>query len=53
MGKKEERPPKDGVCCGCGYSAPEETPCPKREYGTHCVHWWDGPTPDEVEEVQT
>lgn len=23
----------------------EETPCPKREDGTHCVHWWDGDAP--------
>lgn len=23
----------------------EETPCPKRKDGTHCVHWWDGDQP--------
>lgn len=23
-------------------SLDEETPCPKREDGVHCVHWWDG-----------
>ncbi len=34
---------KDGVCCACGYDGEEETPCPKREDGTHCEHWWDGP----------
>ena len=23
----------------------EETPCPAREDGTHCVHWWEGDHP--------
>jgi len=31
-----------GVCCNCGYHGQEETPCPEREDGTHCEHWWDG-----------
>lgn len=35
--------PLNGTCCSCGYDGPEETPCLKREDGTHCVHWWDGP----------
>lgn len=34
-------------CPGEPLDAPgsEETPCPKREDGTHCVHWWDGDHP--------
>jgi len=32
----------DGVCCACGYHGQEETPCPAREDGIHCEHWWDG-----------
>jgi hypothetical protein len=31
-----------GVCCSCGYSGEDESPCPKREDGTHCNCWWDG-----------
>lgn len=34
---------RNGVCCACGYTDPDETPCPARDDGTHCVHWWDGP----------
>lgn len=34
--------PRDGVCCGCGYTGHEETNCPGRDDGIHCVHWWDG-----------
>jgi hypothetical protein len=43
------REPIDGVCCGCGYCGEEETPCPKRDDGVHCWHWYDGP--DDEEEV--
>lgn len=32
-----------GTCCDCGYSGDDETPCEKREDGTHCEHWWEGP----------
>ena len=35
--------PTRGACCACGYGASDETPCPAREDGTHCNHWWDGP----------
>ena len=35
-------PATPGVCCDCGYEGREETPCTKREDGTHCEHWWDG-----------
>jgi len=35
--------PVMGRCCGCGYTGLEETPCPERKDGVHCVHWWDGP----------
>ncbi len=34
--------PIGGICCQCGYGSPGETPCSKREDGTHCNHWWDG-----------
>lgn len=37
---------RDGVCCDCGYDGQEETPCPKRDDRTHCVHWWDGDEED-------
>jgi hypothetical protein len=37
------RPAVAGKCCSCGYDGEDETPCPKREDGTHCDHWWDGP----------
>ena len=36
--------PIDGTCCSCGYSGADETPCLKREDGTHCEHWCDGPS---------
>lgn len=32
--------PSPGVCCGCGYVGVDDTPCPAREDGTHCDHWW-------------
>jgi len=32
-----------GVCCTCGQSEPYPDDCPKREDGTHCDCWWDGP----------
>lgn len=35
----------DGVCCGCGYSGEEETPCETRDDHLHCVHWYEGPSP--------
>ena len=41
--QRTQAKPVNGTCCSCGDSAPEETPCPKREEGTHCMHWWDGP----------
>ena len=41
-----------GVCCDCHYGGEDETPCAAREDGTHCVHWWEGPSapraPDEA-----
>lgn len=40
--KKKKVEPKDGVCCDCGNTKPQETPCPKRKDKTHCVHWWEG-----------
>jgi hypothetical protein len=52
--------PIDGVCCGCGYSGEEETPCPQRDDGVHCWHcrlrqrrasgyWYDVRAIDEEE----
>lgn len=43
MSRAPYRGPKgvEGLCCKCGYSGVEETPCPKDEDG-HCQHWWDG-----------
>jgi len=38
----KEDTPMLGKCCDCGYEGAEETTCPKREDGSHCVHWWDG-----------
>lgn len=39
--------PKDGRCCHCGYTGPEEKECPALtrpdEIETCCEHWWDGP----------
>lgn len=34
----------DGTCCACGYADEAETPCPKRDDGLHCNHWWEGPS---------
>lgn len=31
----------DGVCCACGYTGEEETPCKIHPSGDHCIHWWD------------
>jgi hypothetical protein len=42
--------PKNGTCCSCGYDSDEETPCAKREDGSHCVYWWDGPGDYEIKE---
>ncbi len=39
----------EGVCCGCQYDGYEETDCPKREDGIHCVCWWEGPDPTQEE----
>jgi hypothetical protein len=36
-----------GVCCGCGYSGVQETPCPAAFDGQHCDHWWDGVTKEQ------
>jgi hypothetical protein len=52
--KKSKKPkPVDGVCCACQYSKADETHCPKRSDGVHCVHWWDGPSgPDDPPKPQ-
>jgi hypothetical protein len=36
------RKPMNGVCCCCNFSGEEETTCPSRADGIHCVHWWEG-----------
>ena len=38
----DKEKPISGICCSCGYSGKEETPCSQREDKTHCEHWWDG-----------
>jgi hypothetical protein len=44
---KRENGSKDGVCCDCAYAGADEAPCHVRKDGAHCVHWWDGPNPEE------
>jgi len=35
----------NGICCDCGdIGLEEETACPVREDGIHCVHWWETDT---------
>lgn len=40
----------DGICCSCSYSGEEETPCLKQEDGHHCIHWYEGESPDSTKE---
>ncbi len=39
--------PINGICCSCGYSDDEETPCDQRDDRAHCEHWYEGPDVDE------
>lgn len=51
-GWRAEPAPEPGECCDCGYAGEDESPCPKREDGIHCEHWWDGseePVPEPKE----
>jgi hypothetical protein len=47
--RDEGAEPVSGVCCACGYTGDEETPCPTRDDGhSHCDHWWDGPNEEHA-----